>query len=313
MRVAVIDGDILLYKAAASAEHEVEWEPFLWSRWGNMHDATDIFNGTVDQIMDEVGAQAARVCLTSHVNFRKEINPLYKANRRHAPKPVLYKALRDYVKANHAAEEHLGLEADDVACMIMTGPDAEAFDLVGVSTDKDFMTIPGDHYNPDKKTRAFVTEREALQNMLVQTLTGDVTDGYKGIKGIGPVKAKKMLNEPWLQPQPDQDEAGWRSTMWSMVEAQYTERGYPTAEALTNARMAYLLRHNDYNTDTGEVRLWNPDKTSHAWWHKPGVHGTAVQPSSNARSVVTPINREDAMNHATGAGTTRTAGDVCRD
>jgi DNA polymerase-1 len=299
MKIAVIDGDILLYKAAAAAEFEVEWAPFQWSRWGNMHDATDIFNGTVDEILEETGCEAARVCLTSHINFRKEINPLYKANRRHAPKPVLYKGLRDYVKANHAAEEHPGLEADDVACMIMTGPDAEALDLVGVSTDKDFMTIPGDHYNPDTGKRAFITEQEALLNTFLQTLTGDVSDGYKGIKGIGPVKARKLLEgtEDW----------------WGRVVDKYVAHGYTAADAYTNARMAYLLRHDDYNIDTGEVRLWNPDPTSPAWWHKPGVHGTAVQPSSNARSVVTPINREDATNHATGAGTTRTAGDVCKE
>jgi hypothetical protein len=39
-----------------------------------------------------------------------------------------------------------------------------------------------------------ITEAQADRFHMIQTLTGDVTDGYPGCPGIGPVKAEQILN-----------------------------------------------------------------------------------------------------------------------
>ncbi len=61
------------------------------------------------------------------------------------------------------------------------------------SIDKDLQQIPGNHYNFVKKEHSFVTPEEAIQNFYKQILTGDAADNIKGAKGIGPVRAGKII------------------------------------------------------------------------------------------------------------------------
>ena len=68
--------------------------------------------------------------------------------------------------------------------------------------DKDINLIPGKHYNWEltrlgkvvREARHYtITDEEALRNFYTQLLTGDVTDNIKGVPGIGPKKAEKLL------------------------------------------------------------------------------------------------------------------------
>lgn len=54
--------------------------------------------------------------------------------------------------------------------------------------------IPGDHYNFVKKEKYFVTDEEAIRFFYYQCLIGDTADGIKGVPGIGPKKAKNILD-----------------------------------------------------------------------------------------------------------------------
>jgi len=42
------------------------------------------------------------------------------------------------------------------------------------------------------------------------------------------------------------------------VVAAYNKKGLSEEVALENARLARILRNGEYDTDTGEVKLWNP-------------------------------------------------------
>jgi ribosomal protein S28E/S33 len=64
-----------------------------------------------------------------------------------------------------------------------------------VHIDKDLNQFRGWHYNYRKKEKYFVTELEGLTAFYTQILTGDRTDNIIGIKGIGPVKAEKILQD----------------------------------------------------------------------------------------------------------------------
>ena len=76
---------------------------------------------------------------------------------------------------------------------------------------------------------------------LYQTLVGDSTDNYKGCPGIGPKKASAMLD---IDPS------------WDTVAGAFQKAGLTEAEALVQAQVAKILRHEDYNFDLEEVILW---------------------------------------------------------
>ena len=82
--------------------------------------------------------------------------------------------------------------------------------------------------------RLDITEAEADKNFLTQCLTGDPTDGYVGLKGYGPKTAEKLLG---LRPD------------WSIVEKAYIKAGLTKQDALTQARLAQILRWCDWDYD----------------------------------------------------------------
>ena len=70
-----------------------------------------------------------------------------------------------------------------------------------VSIDKDFNQVAGWHYNFVKKEKYYVSEQEGLRFFYKQILMGDKADNIVGIKGVGPVKADKMLAEATTEPE----------------------------------------------------------------------------------------------------------------
>lgn len=84
------------------------------------------------------------------------------------------------------------MEADDAISIAATelGEDA-----VIVSIDKDLDQLPGWHYNFVKRNLYYVTASEGIRNFYRQILTGDRVDNIIGLRGIGPVKADRILGE----------------------------------------------------------------------------------------------------------------------
>jgi DNA polymerase I len=79
-----------------------------------------------------------------------------------------------------------------------------------------------------------------------QVLTGDSTDGYPGCPGVGPKTAEKLI------PEEDFTEA----SAWGTVIKQYEKKGFGPDYALTQARLARILRNTEYTFD--ELQLWTP-------------------------------------------------------
>jgi len=63
------------------------------------------------------------------------------------------------------------------------------------TVDKDLNNTPGWHHNMRTGEVYWVTEEEATYSFYKQLLTGDRTDNIQGIKGVGDVKATKILAE----------------------------------------------------------------------------------------------------------------------
>lgn len=201
---------------------------------GNLKGTIAIFDDLVDEmIWSACGWKEDDQTLffSGKRNFRKEIFPSYKANRK-GPKP---EHLADVTK--HAVDHWntvvcQGYEADDGICMAAYERGLD--NVVIVSADKDFRQIPCEIFSTYSLTTVHPTEEEADYNFWMQALTGDSVDNIKGIPGIGPKKAEKILsNCP----------SGWSLGM-AVAEAyeEYVENGEGSSYVSTTMA-SYMLNN----------------------------------------------------------------------
>ena len=182
----LIDGDIVAYRCAyKSQEDRAEYAAYSAGSY-----LSDLISDLYILIEDE---PEYRVFLTGKGNFRNEyaVTTGYKANRKDKEKPEHLDAIRDYLITDWAAVVSDGEEADDLIAIAAT----ENKDSIIVSIDKDFDQVPGKHFNPNTGKLYDVSEEDATRFLYEQILTGDRADNIIGIKGVGPVKAKKALED----------------------------------------------------------------------------------------------------------------------
>lgn len=133
--------------------------------------------------------------LTGSNNYRKEIavTAPYKGNRTQE-RPKHYDLIREYLEKAWGCVVVEGQEADD-AIGIKAYEYDDTEDYVIMSIDKDLDMIRGWHYNFIKDNKYFVNDQEAIKHFYTQILTGDRVDNIVGLKGIGPKKAAKILED----------------------------------------------------------------------------------------------------------------------
>ena len=221
----LIDGDILTYRAAYSCEGK------------SLADAEDMIDALIEDIMYEVAfdetSESYEVFITGKGNFRYDVQPTYKQNRSGKPKPEHLSDLRDYLVEAYHATISSGQEADDDITIRATqiGPDA-----VIASIDKDFLQVPCWHYNINKRTITQVKPEDGIKFFYTQILMGDAADNVIGLKGIGPVKAGKMLD--------------WITTERALYDACVAAYGGDEEKVIENARLLWLRRE--------EGQVWYP-------------------------------------------------------
>lgn len=179
---ALIDADSLVYAIGFSSEDIDE----ALAKWR--------MNEAVDTILSEVGADTYFGWLTGKGNFRYDIAKTapYKGTRV-APKPAHYVALREHLMVKYGFMMTDGVEADDAVGIAAYYLKED--EMIMVHIDKDLNQLRGWHYNYRRKEKYYISEFEGLVNFYTQILTGDRIDNIIGIKGIGPVKAQRILKE----------------------------------------------------------------------------------------------------------------------
>lgn len=143
----------------------------------------------MDRIIEDTECDEYTVFLTGKDNFRFKVREDYKANRAGTDKPVHYQVIRDYLVSRYSATVIEGMEADDALALSQTEDTAIA------TIDKDLLMVPGKHYNYVKEEWKEVTEEWGHRFFHHQMLTGDKVDNIIGLKGIGPKKADKLLDD----------------------------------------------------------------------------------------------------------------------
>jgi 5'-3' exonuclease len=171
-----IDGDIVAYRAAAASENE------------SLSVACLRADDTMRRILINTNADEYMNFLTGNNNFRREIDPQYKANRANLPRPRHLEDVKAFLVTDWNAQVSDGYEADDLLGINQTD------DTILASIDKDLNQIPGKHYNFVKEEYYEVSPLEGMRFFYKQTLIGDTSDNVFGIRGIGPVKASKLID-----------------------------------------------------------------------------------------------------------------------
>lgn len=239
MTTLIIDADTILYQALSNAEKEVEFDDDVWMMTCDHREARAAFNDRIEFLIKTSDADDYVLCFSDKDNFRKEVYPPYKENRKKLRKPMGFKEFRAKAMEDYKHIVKPRLEADDCVGILAT----KLKDTIIYSDDKDLMQIPGKHLKDEEIIEISVFEGDRFHMM--QALTGDPVDGYPGCPGIGPVKADKILGD---------DPAQW----WSNIVDTYTKAGLTEKEALTQARVSRILRYSDWDNDKKEPILWTP-------------------------------------------------------
>ena len=181
--IALIDADSIAYRIAFGCGDEPE----------------KVALRKVSEFLEElvytyVDSEDCEGYLTGTANFRFDIAKTvpYKGNRV-SEKPKHLGILRQYMIDAWAFSVQDGQEADDAISIRAYELGEE--DYIICSIDKDLNNVRGWHYDFGKNNRYFVTEEQAIKNFYTQILTGDRVDNVPGLKGIGPKKAEKILQD----------------------------------------------------------------------------------------------------------------------
>lgn len=221
--LALIDADIVAYRCAASAEKE----------------PLDIAILRADRLMRDILEKTKSSQYLAYIsganNFRKEIYPLYKANRDDVIKPVHLEAVKEFLVLDWKASVTDVIEADDELGI------HQADNTVICSIDKDLLQIPGKHYNFVNDVHLTVDDLSGLRHFYAQMLMGDRADNIGGFDGVMRQKMPKFIQrivEPW------QNETEMIETVCQM---------YNDGDRFqTNADCLWILREEDI-TYSGKI------------------------------------------------------------
>lgn len=210
---AYIDGDIIVYRCAFAAEKTKYLLEFnedyslfdslkelktsgldgvIWSR-KEVQPVEFALQATKTTMEALIGRfKSYSVYLSGPTNFRTDVAVTrpYKGNRDRTKDPIYKKDVQEYLVREYGAESTVSIEADDAIGIALTADSSGC----AVTIDKDLDQIAGWHYNWVSGEGYKVSPREADFNLYAQVLSGDLTDNIPGLEGVGPIKARAILD-----------------------------------------------------------------------------------------------------------------------
>jgi hypothetical protein len=177
-KLALIDGDSLIYYEMGKA---------------TLEEALQSLDGRINQMFNQTGATKYAGFLTAGKCFRyaaAKTKP-YKGNRKYSAKPIIFPAIKEYLRQKWGFTSIPELEADDLVSVYH-----DPLNTVICSPDKDVLyQNKGIHYNYGKAEIVVVDENEATTFLWKQMLMGDSTDGITGIPKVGEKTADTWLKD----------------------------------------------------------------------------------------------------------------------
>ena len=228
--IALIDSDSLLYRVGFSSEEDEEW--IAKAR------LDETLTALVDDELNECTDHKFFISGSENFRFAVATTHPYKGNRENIKRPKHLKALREHIVNKWEASVSCNKEADDDVCI---AANLQPYCIIA-HIDKDLDQIPGSHYNYVKKQFYNVGKFEALKNFYLQCLTGDKIDNIVGLRGIGPVKAKKALKDCFTE----------KALYETCLQMYNNSMENGEARLHENAKLLHLLRSEDDE--------WSPPK-----------------------------------------------------
>lgn len=256
--IALIDGDIVAYRAAAYHERHCDGETGESLRDNSFKMAED----TALKWLEGSGAEKAFIFFTFGDSFRKALYPEYKKQREDYGRPIYLSETKLHLMALAGVDPRFAgwrsravpqLEADDLISITLSDPNF-ADRSVAVSIDKDFLQVPGRHYNPTDSLHSVVTPASGLRTQMVQWLQGDRVDNLKGVPKVGPVKAG-LLVDKWLGDEGlGWHEPGAEDVVFREGVKLFVSKGIPAETAVAEFNCIRLLRAGEWDFDAGAVK-----------------------------------------------------------
>lgn len=259
-KIALIDADTIAYTTCLNVEvagdvigeefhTDEEWQAIINDKQydaaeGLLYETCPIqalvkAEEKLKRIMDKTGCQQVELHFSGgRENFRYGVSPIYKANRTVRTPAGLSQLKKDLaIKYNGAI--HTKWEADDAVVYYM---DKSPDKYILCAVDKDVLnSVEGKVFNYYESALykiemkwMDIDKHTVLTWRYLQTIMGDTTDNIIGVKGLGPVKAKKILENCFSHKE-----------LWEAVCNAYVSKGRTKDEALMNLnlvdmRMLYM-------------------------------------------------------------------------
>lgn len=251
-KALLIDADVLRYQIAYANQDDIDWGDDEVQHLTHPEKAATEVEGFILGLQEKFNTDELVIVLSGTRNFRIDLEPSYKANRKDKPKPVLWQLVSDYLEwgdHGHQVMTQDPLEGDDLLGILHTGKYADR--SIVLTIDKDMLTIPGLIYRWSNHDAGVVpvSPIDAAYYHLTQVLTGDPVDNYKGCPGIG-IKKAEAIREQCSHP----------LDYWEAIVETYAKKGLTEEDALLQARLAFILREGWFNFTTGDITYWTPEQ-----------------------------------------------------
>lgn len=199
--LALVDGDSILYIVCpnkvvryndGAPKKDAEGNTLYESK--TLEETLKLTDLILGNILSIVNTNLFIGVLSPSKNFRYQINPDYKANRKGREKPPFFNEVVEYLKNKYKFIIIDNFEADDVVVSLKSFYSKD-YNCILCTTDKDLLKLPGRHYNYKKIEFINTTVDEAYEYFWFSMLVGDVADNIKGIPGVGEKKALTFMNK----------------------------------------------------------------------------------------------------------------------
>ena len=94
-RTLLIDGSVIVYRIASAIEEATEWEDDVWTLHSDAKLGKEILDNQINHYKKKLNCGDIEIAMDDKVNFRKEIYPDYKSNRKKNIKPIIVKPLKE--------------------------------------------------------------------------------------------------------------------------------------------------------------------------------------------------------------------------
>jgi len=203
-KLFLIDASPIFYKAFYAI-------PFLSSRNGVPTNAVYGFMSTLMRILKTYNPQHMVICFDQKSQFRKQLYNDYKIDREQMRDDLKIQIpiIKDLIGVMGIRMAELpGYEADDLIGMLAKWGETQGADVVIISPDKDMSQLVNDNIKILELGKKAIPDRylgideikikfELAPENIVDwlALSGDLSDGIPGVKGIGEKTAIKLIKQ----------------------------------------------------------------------------------------------------------------------